>query len=78
VNNTIVCVHPDWYLAAEGVFAGALLLLLVALVVESLFACCQCCLHRSCAPTSVACFTIAAGMTRYNLRMFSAIQAYCF
>jgi len=51
----------DWYLAAEGVFTGAVLLLLLALVVETLYACCHCCLRRSCAPTTVASLTIAAG-----------------
>jgi len=58
----VLCTKSDWYLAAEGVFVGALMLLMVALVVETLFACCQCCLRRSCAPTSVASFTIAGGM----------------
>jgi len=56
-----MCVCLDWYLAAEGVFGVALVLLLLAVVFETLFACCHCCLGRSCAPASVASFTVAAG-----------------
>jgi len=71
-----VCIlNSDWYLAAEGMFAGALILLQVALVVQTLFACCHCWLHRSCAPTTVASLTIATGMTDWLTRIALYIQA---
>jgi len=67
--------RTDWYLAAEGVFVGALILLLLALVVETLFACCHCCLRRSCVPSTVASLTIASGMTRYAARLISTLSS---
>jgi len=58
--------NADWYLAAEGVFASALLLILAALIIETLFACCHCWLQRrSCAASTVASLTIAAGITSF-------------
>lgn len=67
---------PNWYLAAEGVFTGALLLLLLSLIVETLFACCHCCLRRSCAPTTVASLTIAAAlMSVTSLALFGGYSA---
>jgi len=58
-----MCDTSDWYLAAEGVFVGALVLLLSALIIESLFACCQLCLRRSLIPSTVASLAVAAGNT---------------
>ena len=56
-----MCVYIEWWDAAEVLFATGLILMLLALIAESVFACCHCGLYRAWVPILVACLTLAAG-----------------
>lgn len=60
------CVVLGWYDAAEVLFAMGMILLLFALVAESLFACCHLGLERPLVPVVVASLTLGAGTTVHS------------
>jgi len=53
-----------WWDAAEVLFATGMILLVLALMAETAFACCHCGLQRAWVPTLVASLTLTAGIIR--------------
>ena len=51
----------DWYVAAQCVFGAGLVFLVIAILAESIYACCRCCNRSTPCPTVVASFTLIAG-----------------
>jgi len=59
------CVAVEWWSAAEVLFTIGLVLLLLALLAETAFACCHCGLYRAWVPTLVGSVSLAAGTKQH-------------